>query len=486
MEFAKATLQEVSAKPAASPILVGDPVTVQINPASLRLQLTNNVDSGKALARPSTQSQGSSSSTLSFDLIFDTADEGSTESPVDVRTRTRLLERFLLPGTGDAKAAPPRVKFTYGTFTVVGVMNSMSEDFDFFALNGVPLRAKCAVTIKEQKPEFDAKLTGPGAKTGAGAAPPLPPQQGAGARRAAAPADRTGTALGGESAAAFAARMGLDPRAWKDLAGTLENPLSLAAGLQIDFSASASLAVGLGVEVGATAGATAGVDGGAVPLTPVPAAPPEGPALTAAGGLTRALDRDAARRSGLAADAARAAFGMATGAGPVPFAGASGGTSAGLGAGTSARPDPGTVPAGAGPGTGPAQGGPVPSPAATRTADPRALSYGFGVPLRPRQGRPATGVRGLVHTRVRGVAAVNGIPESDDPTIPRWQALPATGTAVRAAGDPGCTGCRCAGSCRDCAPGCGRPAVGASSGGYSAAGHSAAGQHGCGCAGGAR
>lgn len=475
MEFAKATLQEVSAKPSASPILVGEPVTVQINPASLRLQLTNNVDSGKALARPSTQSQGSSSSTLSFDLIFDTADEGSTESPVDVRTRTRRLERFLLPGTGDAKAAPPRVKFTYGTFTVVGVMSSMSEDFDFFAMNGVPLRAKCAVTIKEQKPEFDAKLTGPGANTGAGAVPPLPPQQrpGAGARRAPAPPDRTGTALAGESAAAFAVRMGLDPRAWKDLAGTLANPLSLAAGLQIDFSASASLAVGLGVEIGATAGAATGVDGGgAVPLTPAPAASPEGPELTAAGGLTRALDREAARRSGLAADKARAAFGMDTG---TPA-----GTSVGFGAGTSARPDPGTAPFGEGRTTGPAPDGRTPSPAATRTADPRALSYGFGVPLRPRQGLAALGVRGLVHTRVRGVAAVNGIPESDDPTMPRWEALPAAGTAARAPGDAGRTGCRCGGSCRDCGRGCaGRPAGGPPGGGHSAAGQ-------CGCAGGAR
>ncbi len=41
-------------------------------------------------------------------------------------------------------------------------MTSLNQDFDFFAANGVPLRAKCAVTIKEQKPEFDANLSGPG------------------------------------------------------------------------------------------------------------------------------------------------------------------------------------------------------------------------------------------------------------------------------------------------------------------------------------
>src|SRR6185312_17303977 len=100
--------------------------------------------------------------------------------------------------------------------------------------NGVPLRAKCSVTIKEQKPEFDANRAGPGANEGQGATPPVPRVSGPGATRPAPPADRTGTALAGESAADFANRMGLDPAAWKGLAGGLTDPLRLQAGLQID------------------------------------------------------------------------------------------------------------------------------------------------------------------------------------------------------------------------------------------------------------
>src|SRR4029453_4599273 len=75
MEFKRAALQEVDPKPAGSgpPKLVkGSKIEVQINPASLRLQMANSVDSGKGYGRPSTQYQGTASSTLSFDLVFDT------------------------------------------------------------------------------------------------------------------------------------------------------------------------------------------------------------------------------------------------------------------------------------------------------------------------------------------------------------------------------------------------------------------------------
>jgi len=164
-EFTKATLTEVSDRPDAQPKDVGAPIEVQINPATLRLQMASTVDFGKDAGRQKIQYQGSTS-TLSFDLLFDTADEGTTDDPLDVRTRTRQLERFVLPQMKRAKAVPPRVRFTYGSLSVVGAMTSLNQDFDFFARGGVPLRAKCAVTIKVQRPEFDASLAGPGANTG--------------------------------------------------------------------------------------------------------------------------------------------------------------------------------------------------------------------------------------------------------------------------------------------------------------------------------
>ncbi|SFO74686.1 hypothetical protein SAMN05660464_0926 [Geodermatophilus dictyosporus] len=406
MEFVKARIEEVTTTAGAPPTRVGDPVEVQVNPATLRLQMASTVDFGKDTGRQKIQYQGSTS-TLSFDLVFDTADQGTSGAPVDVRTRTRQLERFVLPAMKQAKAVPPRLRFTYGSFSVVGVMTALNQDFDFFAANGVPLRAKCAVTIKEQKPEFDATRAGPGANTGAGATPPVPPgPPGAGVpgrdgRPPGPPPDRTGTALAGESAPDFASRMGLDPRSWKGLQG-ITDPLRLAAGLQVDFSASLSAGPGPG-------GPPAGAGDPAPSSGPAEAALPrtvtvDGPALAAAGGLTAVLDRTAAASAGAAAVATRAGFST----GPDP----------------AGRPAPATL-TGAG-AAAPAHG----------TADPRSLRYGFGVPLRPRVAVGPSAAPGLV-AGSRGTPgaprlgrdrpAAGRAPETDDPTVPGWRALPLAG-----------------------------------------------------------
>ena len=161
----------------------------------------------------------------------------------------------MLPKAGEPKGVPPRVLFRYGSLQVAGVMSALNLEYDLFSDSGVPLRAKASVTIKEQLPQFDAKLLGAGANTGSGATaiPPRRPRRRAAPGR---PADRTGTALGGESAADFATRMGLDPSTWKTFAAGISDPLSLDAGLQIDFSSSVSASAGLGVQTGATAAGT--------------------------------------------------------------------------------------------------------------------------------------------------------------------------------------------------------------------------------------
>ncbi len=451
MEFKKAFLQEISPKP-TSTAPVGPKIEVQINPATIRYQMASTVDFGKDAGRQKTSYQGSTS-TLSFDLVFDSADEGTTEAPVDVRTRTRQLERFVLPQMKQPKAVPPRVQFTYGSFTVIGAMTTLNQDFDLFSANGVPLRAKCAVTIKEQKPEFDAKLAGPGANTGAGATPPVPPTAGPGAAPSAGttapspttPTDRTGTALAGETAPDFAARMGLDPTAWKGLQG-ITDPLNLQAGLQIDFSSSLSAGAGIGVEVGATAdlgtgpapppGAAAAGPAGPPASGAVPAQlPVDGTGLTAAGGLARALDRVAAATAASAASSTRQAFATGPSAPGAVAAPAAAATPAAVTTSLSAAtPVPSAAAA-------------APSPdAAVSTADPRALSYGFGVPLRPRLGVTGPITAGLVRELHRNVASGGDQPpQTSDPTVPGWLAL-STASSPPASPAAGCTlGCGCGG-----------------------------------------
>jgi hypothetical protein len=445
MNFEKAYLQEVSPKPTATQPQAQRPkIEVQLNPATLRYQMASTVDFGKDAGRQKTTYQGSTS-TLSFDLVFDTADEGSTAQPVDVRTRTRQLERFVLPDMTQPKAAPPRLQFTYGTFTVIGVMTALNQDYDLFSASGVPLRAKCAVTIKEQKPEFDASLAGPGANTGAGATPPVLPGAGTGTALPgatgaglpapppagaipAAPADRTGSALAGESAADFAQRMGLDPRAWKGLQG-ITDPLRLQAGQQINFSSALSSGAGIGVTAGVTSDAGAAPAGAASPGAAGAAAAAsgavpaqlavDGPDLTAAGGLARALDRTAAATAATAASVTRQAFATAPAS---------------------------SSPASSSPASSsPAPAGP-PAAAAVSTADPRALGYGFGIPLRPRLGVTGPITAGLVRERHGNVASGGDQPpQTSDPTVPSWLALSAAADPVAPAAGSA-SGCGCGGA----------------------------------------
>jgi len=421
MTLHKATLQEIGTQPSPRPVPVpGTLITVQVNPTSLRLALTNNTDVGKSIGRPNTTFQGSSSSTLSFDMMMDTADQGTTSEPVDVQSLTAQLERFMLPKAGEPKGVPPRVLFSYGSLQVAGVMSALNLEYDLFSSTGVPLRAKASVTIKEQMPQFDADLLGAGANTGS-AATPAAPAQVAGAPAASSTADRTGTALGGESAADFATRMGLDPSTWKTFAAGISDPLSLDAGLQIDFSSSASASAGIGVQAGATA-----TGSGADPAdatTPVDSLSPA--ALTAAGGVSQAIAQQALSQSAAVAATARAAF--------APTATGTAGGSATAATAATAATTAGAAASGA-------------SPVPQFSPDPRATSFGFGVPLRPLIPLPNRAAVALVHDVPRGQTwpppgTLGG------PAVPTTGPVtgPVTGTTPGPGPAAGGCGCGCGG-----------------------------------------
>ncbi|MEA2481127.1 MAG: hypothetical protein QOJ07_3049, partial [Thermoleophilaceae bacterium] len=246
---------------AANATTTGDPHRAQFNPTSLRMQVTNEVRSGGGRGRQAEQYQGASSTTLSFDLVYDTADEGDSDAPVNVRDRTHEVMQFLLP-SGRSRQAPPRVRFHWGQFVYEGVVTSVTEDLDLFAEDGVPLRSKLSVSIKEQRPEFAALSSGAGANDGAGARPPVAPPAGApgSGSQPSAPPDRSAPAVGGESAADFAARQGLDPAAWRAVAGGLSSPLALEAGVEIDFSATLSVGAAIGVTAGVEIGVGASLE----------------------------------------------------------------------------------------------------------------------------------------------------------------------------------------------------------------------------------
>jgi len=360
VSLAKATLQPLRAERGATPN--GPAVPVQFNPSSLRLQLSNAVEGGRMQTRQAEQYLGSSTASLSLELHFDTADVGTTEAPVNVRTRTAEVAKFVLPrGSGD-KQAPPRVRFQWGDLIFDGVMTSLSEDLDYFSAGGVPLRAKVSVSIQGQDARFESLAAGPGAARGAGASAPGAGgggpglELGAGLGRALGAgiavgfgAERSvgfgaglsiGTALAGESPPAFAARNGRDPEAWRGLATPGGLGPALPAGAEVALPPAGAGAPGVGAAAGAGAPAQAELAARADGPVP-PAAPAEraalGRALAATGGLDAAARGAGAARAARASERARAAFGLAAGPSPAP-------------------------------------------------GDERGSSYGSGVPLRPRIG----------------------------------------------------------------------------------------------------
>ncbi|MDB5858116.1 MAG: hypothetical protein JWQ76_1805, partial [Ramlibacter sp.] len=239
----KAYLAEITS--GNSPSEVPDTkVEVQFNPTSLRVAISNKTAGGQQAGAQARQRPGTGEMAVSFDLVFDTADEGSTGEGVSVLEKTKSVERFVRPkGARPGQEAPPRVVFVWGGFLVQGTMESANIDLDLFDAQGVPLRAKVSVSIKGQDPRWTytpapnpppasnpppAPGGAPRAGGGTGLVPGTPGTQGNGLSP-----DRIVQALPGESLAQLAARAGFDPAAWRALADGLANPLKLSLGQEV-------------------------------------------------------------------------------------------------------------------------------------------------------------------------------------------------------------------------------------------------------------
>ncbi len=451
----KATLQDISdpKKP--------EPVEVQFNPQTLKLGLASRVEGGDSKGRQVRQWIGKTSTTLSFDLHFDTADEGTTDSPVSVRSKTAMVEKYVLPMKEvTEKQATPKVRFTWGELVFEGIIESLSVDFDLFAADGTPLRAKMSVTIKEQDAKYQLGELGPAANK-SNAQPPGGGGAGPGSIGGGASLALTATALQGESAADFLARNGVDPAAWRGIAGQLGSTLSLQGGAEVDFSAGLSVGGGIGVAAGIEAGATASleasfglsVDARASASLGASgnASTTAGFALSAAGGVSAAIETVAIARTETAAATARSAFGPPAPAAAAPPSGGSAVTrTAGSGSLPAATPSAAAAgnlvltptPGAAASPKRPDQPRPalavhgLPSPAMQAAAapappppvaDPRAIAFGFGVPLRPRIGNAAALRTGLLAGRIalRPHAHTTDVLTPDDPTAAPWARLPA-------------------------------------------------------------
>ena len=294
---------------------------VQFNPATMRLQISNATEGGESRGRQVRQHLGKSSTTLTLDLIFDTADEGTTSAPRSVRDRTAIIEKYVLPAsTGEAKEAPPQLRFQWGPFILNGVVDSINIDIDHFAGDGTPLRAKVGLSLKEQDSKYlFPATTNPQTPPEPGQPPAGQPGSGPGA------STQSAAAIGGESAADFAARMGLDPSAWRGLDIGASASLSLDAGLEVGFSADLSVSAGLGVTVGFEAGVSASIEAsvgldvsasvGVSATASFGASVSAGIAVAAAGGVSAAIAQAGSASAAAAVNQTAQAFGQSLPAG---------------------------------------------------------------------------------------------------------------------------------------------------------------------------
>lgn len=488
-ELKKATLQEIKSDEKGTPL--GPEIEVQFNPSTLKLQINNMTEGGRSQGRQARQFIGSSSTTLTLDLVFDTADEGTTDSPRNVREKTALVEKFVLPqGSRKDKQAPPKVRFHWGTLILDGIINNISIDFDLFAANGTPLRAKVGISIQEQNSKYQFLKAGAGAnKAGNTPAPGAAFSGSVGisgslgvsgsAGISAGVSASFGAAIGGESSAEFAARAGLDPSAWRGLSVGANSSLSLEAGAEIGFSAGMTASAGIGVSIGVEAGVSASLEGSfgleattgvsAVAGVGVGAGLAAGFNLSAAGGVSAAIESVKIAKAQAAEQKARQAFNTPAAA-PSQLAATTTTTTTTIsrastitgGAGVAAHPPlPAQKPAmpeqrrapltGSGLPSSTTQQAARPAPAPPR-ADPRSTSFGFGVPLRSTVGQAANLRAGAIqgHVALRPQVSSGEPPSTTDPTTPPWVSLPRkdrareTDDPSRASAHP----CGCATPCR--------------------------------------
>jgi hypothetical protein len=272
----------------------GQKCALKFNPASLKVSLTNRLqdeDSTGGGGQPR-QSTRVTTTKLETEIIFDTTEDGS-----DVRQQTLPLKTLAKAVDGGTKQptpkAPPQVEFRWGAFSYVGVIESLSETLDFWAAEGVPLRATLQLVIQNVNGETD--VIKPGAQVKLNTVP----KNGTGTTGVAANA---GDSNGGR---AIAALNGIE-----SMRMTAGGAVAVGAGVQLQAAAGFSLGASVSVGAGAAAGAGFGI----------------GPSAEASAGAGFGLGASAGFSAGASA-------GFAAGASASIGAGASTGFGAGASAG---------------------------------------------------------------------------------------------------------------------------------------------------------
>jgi hypothetical protein len=181
-------------------------IPVMFNPPQYQLQKTNQfAEIGiPGLGSSLLQFVKGDSQTLTMELFFDT-----TDSQRDVRVFTGQVVGLTVLNVHTH--APPRLLFFWGSLVFPCVLESVTQQFDYFHPAGQPLRARLTVTFKGHDLLEDLLAS-------------LPLES----------ADRTKhrEVKEGETLQSIAAQEYNDPRQWRPIAeaNDIDNPLTLTVG----------------------------------------------------------------------------------------------------------------------------------------------------------------------------------------------------------------------------------------------------------------
>jgi len=198
----------------------GDKVEVQFNPETLKMAYSNQISGEDNNGGSAIQFTSKGTTKLSFDLWFDvSAKQPDNEAVDDVRKLTQKVIKFMetdVTGSGeDAKYTPPGCRFQWGSFLFEGVMDSISENLEFFSAQGKPLRASMSISLSNQAVEVKFSQTNAEAASQPGVGTQAQQQ-----------------AEAGDSVQAMNSREGCSPENWQPRAQAqgIEDPLRMQEG----------------------------------------------------------------------------------------------------------------------------------------------------------------------------------------------------------------------------------------------------------------
>jgi nucleoid-associated protein YgaU len=150
----------------------GGEVPCMFNPAELKISKSNSWNAGEAKGQnaPKLRFQGGGSGTLSLSLTFDTTLTGD-----DVSKHVNALLALMdvnpkLPATDKQRNSgrPPSVFLKWGKLhSFKAIIEQLSVSYTYFASDGMPLRAKAELTLKQYEDDKDRPLQNPTSHTDA-------------------------------------------------------------------------------------------------------------------------------------------------------------------------------------------------------------------------------------------------------------------------------------------------------------------------------